>query len=97
MDLFVEQQERELKISLITEIFAQIKFIGEKLKPFPKALKAMVMKRFRRDRRRFGYGHTFDVLYSQDNQYLKALEVSLRIHVTRKATERRAGYAQSGP
>ena len=94
MELLIEQQERELKISLIGEIFGQIKFIGEKLKPFPIVLKAIVMKAYKRDRSRNGYGHTFDTLYSQDNQYLQALEVSLRTHVNRKAGERRAGFTQ---
>ncbi len=88
------QEESELKISLIGEVFSQIKFISEKLKPLPRELRKDILAKYRAQGKRLAFGCMFDILYIQSNQYLKSLEVSLRIHVTRKAGERRAGFTE---
>lgn len=89
------QQEREIKIFLIEEIFKQGKFIGKQLKPFPIALREIIVGRYYKDCRRFMAGHTFDVLYMQENSYLQALEVSLRTHVNYKLSEQKAAIHAS--
>lgn len=88
------QDEFELKVSLIKTVFGQIKFISEKLKPMPIQLRKDIKDKWQKDGRKRAFGCMFDILYIQSNQYLQALDVSLREHVRRKASERQPKYVQ---
>lgn len=96
-----EKGQREYKLSLIKEIFAQIKFIGERLKPFAIALQKEIIDAYIADSKHNAFGHMFDALYDKGNMALQEIEMGLRVHVNRKAGERRASFTehlkQAGP